>query len=352
MRTDMIITLLNYFLAGNGKPPHFYVRERGRFGPSGSVSTLSSLKMWWMTDVTKLMASTLTESSLNQWTTNILAKGVNYKLRTKTINVWSNKPSVWTKTLVTDKKEKMRHFETAKGWRSSLLPVSFAFLPLLSLPHSLPPFLSLVIEWIISCQGPWNHTPNPELPFLLASKIFIRTIRSSDKASTESLGVGWGMQRGQDMPAGRLFCNTLYLDHRPVLINLRHSSVPLCPQPDQAARRRWHSASHTPHPATPLQQALLCPRSWAGGVGHTTCTEGGGGHKGNLIVELTHRSHHVQKQGLISTVQPTRSRSEENKEGGMEACGLNGLQHDCYNYSFVNVSNLNRLVHCLTSLII
>lgn len=43
-----------------------------------------------MTDVTKLMAGTLTENSLNQWTTNIqyrYTKEVNYKLRTKSINV-------------------------------------------------------------------------------------------------------------------------------------------------------------------------------------------------------------------------------------------------------------------------
>lgn len=90
------------------------------------------------------------------------------------------------------------------------------------------------------------------------------------------------------MPAGRLFCNTLYPDHRPVLINLRHSSLPLCPQSGQAAGGRWHGANQPPatSPRLPLpsQQALLCPRPWAGGVGRTARTAGGGGHKGKLIV--------------------------------------------------------------------
>ncbi|MED6244519.1 hypothetical protein ATANTOWER_014358 [Ataeniobius toweri] len=111
----------------------------------------------------------------------------------------------------------------------SLLKLLAFFLPILLTPWSLNGSLAVrAIETIPS---------NPELSFLLASKIFIRTIRSSDKMIADGRGWGCTRQRWQDVPAGRLFCNTLYPDHRPVLINLRHSSHPLCPQSGQAARR-------------------------------------------------------------------------------------------------------------------
>lgn len=130
----------------------------------------------------------------------------------------------------------------------SLLKLFTLFLPIFLTLWSLNGSLAVrAIETIPS---------NPELSFLLASKIFIRTIRSSDKTSAEGRGRGSARQRGQDVPAGRLFCNTLYPDHRPVLINLRHSSHPLCPQSGRAARRGWHGSNKTPQPEHPYPTRL------------------------------------------------------------------------------------------------
>ena len=152
------------------------------------------------------------------------------------------------------------------------------------LPPSLSLPLSLVIEWIISCQGPWNHTPNPELPFLLASKIFIRTIRSSDKASTE----GWGARGREGRMCQQDVCSaTLYTQTTDLSSSIWDTAASLF-APSQARQPGEGgtvpaSPPTPPHPP-PSQQALLCPRPWAGGVGRTARTVGGGGHKGKLIV--------------------------------------------------------------------
>lgn len=95
----------------------------------------------------------------------------------------------------------------------------------------------LVTEWIISCRGHWNSTLNPELPFLLPSKIFMRTIRSSDKMSTEDSGA-----RGKEGRMLLLFSNTLYPHHRAVFINLWPDSRSLHPESSQALMRMWQSA--------------------------------------------------------------------------------------------------------------
>ena len=143
----------------------------------------------------------------------------------------------------------------------------------------LSPSLSLVIEWIISCQGPWNHTPNPELPFLLASKIFIRTIRSSDKASTK----GWGACGREGMVCQQDVCSaTLYTKTCPHQSETQQ--LPSLPPVRPGCQGKVARCQLTPSPQPLSQQALLCPRPWAGGVGHTARTVGGGGHKGKLVV--------------------------------------------------------------------
>lgn len=146
---------------------------------------------------------------------------------------------------------------------------------------SLSPSLSLVIEWIISCQGPWNHTPNPELPFLLASKIFIRTIRSSDKASTE----GWGACGREGRMCQQDVCSeTLYTQTTDLSSSIWDTAASLpSPTQDRQPGEGGTVPANPPVPS-PSQQALLCPRPWAGGVGRTARTVGGGGHKGKLVV--------------------------------------------------------------------
>lgn len=134
--------------------------------------------------------------------------------------------------------------------------------------------------------------PNPELPFLLASKIFIRTIRSSDKASTE--GRGSERQRRQDVPAGRLFCNTLYPDHRPVLVHLRHSGHPLCPQPEEGGTVPARSPPPPPHPIPSRPGSVLAPGQEGSAAQHAQCVWGAGGVGGGtrasgLLRGLTHR---------------------------------------------------------------
>lgn len=160
--------------------------------------------------------------------------------------------------------------------------------PSLSVARSLSPLsLSLVTEWIISCQGPWNHTPNPELPFLLASKIFIRTIRSSDKASTE----GWGASGREGRMCQQDVCSaTLYTQTTDLSSSIWDTAASLF-APSQAGEGGTVPANpqcslRPPLSSTLSQQALLCPRPWAGGVGRTARTVGGGGHKGKLIVAL------------------------------------------------------------------
>lgn len=178
--------------------------------------------------------------------------------------------------------------------------------------------LFLVIEWIISCQGPWNHTPNPELPFLLASKIFIRTIRSSDKASTE----GWGACGREGMVCQQDVCSaTLYTETCP------HQSETQPPsfypvRPGCQGKMALCQLTPSLHPGS--QQALLCPRPWAGGVGHKHAQwEEGGTRASWLLHELTHRSHCTGKQGPISALQPAMSK--KNAGGGLMACGFNDL---------------------------
>lgn len=175
-----------------------------------------------------------------------------------------------------------------------------SFKPFQSQALHLP--LSLVIEWIISCQSHWNHTPNPELPFLLASKIFIRTIRSSDKASTK----GWGACGREGRMCQQDVCSaTLYTQTTDLSSSIWDTAASLF-APSQAGQSggRWHCASYPP----PSQQALLCPCPWAGGVGCTACTIGGGGHKGKVIVARTN------SQKLFWT----KARSLKNIEGGVD----------------------------------
>lgn len=150
------------------------------------------------------------------------------------------------------------------------LTISVDFLPFsLSFPLS--------GHWV----NPWNQTSNSELPFLLATKIFIRTIRSSDKASTE----GWGpcIREGR-MCQQDVFAATLYTQTTGLLSSIWDTAVTLF-APSQA---RWQRASKNPtYPQpilTPSQQALLCPSPWAVGLGRTACILGGRGvHRGELI---------------------------------------------------------------------
>lgn len=108
--------------------------------------------------------------------------------------------------------------------------------------------------------------------------------------------------RGQDVPAGRLFCNTLYPDHRPVLINLRHSSLPLCPQSGQAVGEGWHGASKpTPHhPPTvlpiPAGFALSSPLGRRGWPHSMHCRRRGAqGQADCCTIQLTEAVVHESK---------------------------------------------------------
>ena len=182
------------------------------------------------------------------------------------------------------------------------LPVSLSRSPAIA--------LSLVIELIISCQGPWNHTPNPELPFLLASKIFIRTIRSSDKASTEGWGGGGGACGREGRMCQQDVCSaTLYTQTTDPSSSIWDPAAsPFCPTVRRGSRGKVAPCQPNPpscphhhhhhHPKS--QQALLCPSPWAGGVGHTARTVGGGGHKGKLTVERANPQKPPAHTGKVS----------------------------------------------------
>lgn len=98
-------------------------------------------------------------------------------------------------------------------------------------------------------------------------------------------------QRGQDVPAGCLYCNTLYPDHRPALINLRHSSHTLCPQSGQVATcQQTPTHPPTPHSHTiPAGPALSCPLGSGAWLHNMRIRRRG--HKGELIFVTKARSH-------------------------------------------------------------
>lgn len=203
----------------------------------------------------------------------------------------------------------MRFIENLPSRFSVVFAVVFAVsLSLCLVSHSLS--LSLVTEWIISCRGPWNQTPNPELPFLLASKIFIRTIRSSDKASTE----GWGACGRKGRMCQQDVCSaTLYTQTTGPSSSIWEAATSLF-APSQARQSGEGgmvpaNPMPPPPPLLPSQQALLCPSPWAVGVGHTARTLGGGGgtRASWLLHGLTQRSLCALKQGLISATPPARS---------------------------------------------
>lgn len=194
---------------------------------------------------------------------------------------------------------------------------------LLELSLSVSLSLSLVIEWIISCQGPWNHTPNPELPFLLASKIFIRTIRSSDKASTE----GWGACGREGRMCQQDVCSaTLYTQTTDLSSSIWDTAASLF-APSQARQPgEGGTVPANPKSPTPTAPSRLCSVLAPGQEGlaaqHAQWEEGGT-RASWLLHELTHRSRRAQKRGLISATQPARSL--KNTEGGLTACGSNDL---------------------------
>lgn len=73
-------------------------------------------------------------------------------------------------------------------------------------------------------------------------------------------------------------------------------------------------ANHTHPTPLPSQQALLCPRPWAVGVGRTARTTGGGGHKGQTCL-------------IVAPQNPPRmearsrfSRSARKVTGGVDSC--------------------------------
>lgn len=150
----------------------------------------------------------------------------------------------------------------------------------------LSPCLSLsLVVWV----DPWNQTSNSELPFLLATKIFIRTIRSSDKASTE----GWGpcIREGR-MCQQDVFTATLYTQTTGLLSSIWDTAVTLF-APSQA---RWQHASKPqlthppPHSHTiPAGPALSYPLGSGAWLHNMRIRRRG--HKGELIFVTKARSH-------------------------------------------------------------
>lgn len=180
-------------------------------------------------------------------------------------------------------------------------------------------FLSFSLSFSFSGRwvDPWNQTSNSELPFLLATKIFIRTIRSSDKASTE----GWGpcIREGR-MCQQDVFTATLYTQTTGLLSSIWDTAVTLF-APSQA---RWQHASkpQLTHPPilTPSQQALLCPSLWAVGFGRTACVLGGGGTGASWFLS--------RKLGLVSD-HKTSKVSEDHGEWVHNIC-FNKLYHNLH----------------------
>lgn len=301
-------------------------------------SEVSAVRLWWMTDVTKLSDTTVRAVSISRlhiFSTD--KRELKYKLRIKAnqchhyLQIKKNENALhteerwWLKTDQRRLQSKRKHQHTVY-WKSLshfcclCCCLCCLSLSLPCLPLSLS--LSLVTEWIISCRGPWNQTPNPELPFLLASKIFIRTIRSSDKASTE----GWGARGRKGRMCQQDVCSaTLYTPTTGPSSSIWDAATSLF-APSQARQSGEGgmvpaNPMPPPPPLLPSQQALLCPSPWAVGVGHTARTLGGGGHKGKLIVAwansekplCTKARSHFSQQGHWKA------------EGGVLACGPDGL---------------------------
>lgn len=123
-------------------------------------------------------------------------------------------------------------------------------------------------------MAPWNQTSNSELPFLRPTKIFIRTIRSSDKASTKAWGpcVREGRMCQQDV-----FTATLYTQTTGLLSSIWDTAATLF-APSQA---RWHHASKprlthphfSHHPSRPC--SVLAPGQYNLAAQHAYQEEGG-----------------------------------------------------------------------------
>lgn len=158
----------------------------------------------------------------------------------------------------------------------------FCLSPCLSLP--------LAIEWILETKP-----PTPEFPVLLATKIFIRTIRSSDKGSTE----GWGHASERAGCASR----TSFLQHsilRPQACSHQSETQqpPSLPPVRPGGKVPASPNIPTPHSHTiPAGSALSCP--WAVGVGHTACVLGGEGTRASWFLS--------RKLSLLSAMRLTRS---------------------------------------------
>lgn len=182
-------------------------------------------------------------------------------------------------------------------------------------------FLSFSLSFSFSGHwvDPWNQTSNSGLSFLLRTKIFIRTIRSSDKASTE----GWGpcIREGR-MCQQDVFTATLYTPTTGLLSSIWDTAVTLF-APSQA---RWHHASRprlTPPILTPSQQALLCPSPWAVGLGCTACVLGRGGARASWFLS--------RKLGLVSD-HKTHKVSEDHR-GWVHNIRFNKLYHNLHGSS-------------------
>lgn len=176
------------------------------------------------------------------------------------------------------------------------------------------------MEWIISCQGHWNHTPNPELPFLLASKIFIRTIRSSDKASTE----GWGACGREGRMCQQDVCSaTLYTQTTDLSSSIWDTAASLF-APSQA-RQPGEGGTVPAKPQPPSHPSRLCSVLAPGQEGlaaqHAQWEEGGT-RASWLLHDLTHRSCCARKARSHFS---RAARSVKNMEGGLMTCGSNNL---------------------------
>lgn len=170
-------------------------------------------------------------------------------------------------------------------------------------PVCLPLTLFLPVSFLsgsLAIRALVTKALNSDLPFLLSSKIFIRTIRSSDKESTE----GRATERAgcaSRMSVGLSVCLSVSpatLPTRtadPVLMSPRCSS-PLAFAPAVTAVARCQPAPTPPPLSVPAGSALPSPLGCRG-VGHSAGSQGQAG-----CCTAAHES-----KVSLSAAQPTRS---------------------------------------------
>lgn len=190
---------------------------------------------------------------------------------------------------------KKSHFYFTANCHVSLSPVC------LSLSHSVSSLSgSLAVRALVT------KALNSDLPFLLASKIFMRTIRSSDKESaegraTERAGCASRMSARLSVRPSVRPATLHTQDHRPPSPRVRGAAAPLASVPAVTAVAPCQPTASHPAPRPSSQQASLCPRPWAAGrggsVGHSTHSRGQA-DCGTAV--------HESKVSL-SAAQPTRS---------------------------------------------